>query len=157
MHILARIDVLDLFLSNFEGAVVIPEKVRLEVTESSKEGAGSISRYIEDEKISVVKVKNAALVKRLMNDFSIDAGEAEALTLASGEKACVVATDDRNAIRACKLLKLDFVTAVTFLIRAVEKKLLSKREGLIKLHKLQLIGRYSKQILDDAARQITGG
>jgi predicted nucleic acid-binding protein len=155
--LLARIDVLDLFLSNFEGTVVVPEKVRLEVTESSKEGAESINRYIEDKKIGVVKVKNTTLVKRLMNDFSIDAGEAETLTLASGEKACIVATDDRNAIRACKLLKLEFVTAVSFLIRAVEKGLLSKDEGAIKLEKLQSIGRYSKQILDDAARQIKGG
>ena len=155
--LLARIDVLDLFLSNFEEAVIIPDKVRLEVTRSSKEGAESIGRYIEDKKIGVVKVKNAALVKRLMDDFSIDAGEAETLTLASGEKASIVATDDRNAIRACKLLKLEFVTAVSFLIRSVEKGVLSKEEGIIKLEKLQSIGRYSKQILDDAAKNIEGG
>jgi hypothetical protein len=43
------------------------------------------------------------------------------------------------------------------LIRAVEKGLLSKDEGVIKLEKLQSIGRYSKQILDDAAQQIKGG
>ena len=129
-------------MSNFEGTVIIPEKVRVEATGSGKEGAESINRYIEDKKISVVKVKNAALVKRLMDDFSIDAGEAEALTLASGKKTNIVATDDRNAIRACKLLKLEFVTAVSFLIRAVEKGVLSKDEGVIKLEKLQLIGRY---------------
>ncbi len=155
--LLARIDVLDLFMSSFQGTVVIPEKVRLEVAASSKEGAQSINRFIEDKKIGVVKVNNAALVKRLMNDFSIDAGEAEALTLSSGKKDCIVATDDRNAIRACKLLKLEFVTAVSFLIRAVEKGLLSKDEGVIKLEKLQSIGRYSQHILDDAARQIKGG
>ena len=104
-----------------------------------------------------MKVKNVALVKRFMDDFSIDAGEAEALTLAGEKKAGIVATDDRNAIRACKLLKLEFVTAVSFLIRAVEKGVLSKDEGIVKLKQLQSIGRYSKQILDDAAQQIQGG
>jgi predicted nucleic acid-binding protein len=155
--LLTRIDVLDLFLSSFEGTVIIPEKVRLEVTRSDKEDAESINRHIGDKKISVVKVKNVALVKRFMDDFSIDAGEAEALTLAGEKKAGIVATDDRNAIRACKLLKLEFVTAVSFLIRAVEKGVLSKDEGIVKLKQLQSIGRYSKQILDDAAQQIQGG
>ena len=104
-----------------------------------------------------MKVKNVALVKRFMDDFSIDAGAAEALTLAGEKKAGIVTTDDRNAIRACKLLKLEFVTAVSFLIRAVEKGVLSKDEGIVKLRQLQSIGRYSKQILDDAAQQIQGG
>lgn len=155
--LLARIDLLGLFLSDFKGTVIIPEKVKAEVIRLDKEEAESVNRYIEDKKIGVVKVKNAALVKKLMDDFSIDVGEAEALTLAGEKKAGIVATDDRNAIRACKLLKLEFITAVSFLIRAVDKGIVSKEEGLIKLKKLQSIGRYSKQILDDAAQQIQGG
>jgi len=155
--LLTRMDVLDLFLSSFEGTVIIPEKVRSEVAKSDKEDAESINRHIGDKKIGVVKVKNVALVKRFMDDFSIDAGAAEALTLAGEKKAGIVTTDDRNAIRACKLLKLEFVTAVSFLIRAVEKGVLSKDEGIVKLKQLQSIGRYSKQILDDAAQQIQGG
>jgi len=129
----------------------------LEVTRSDKEDAESSNRYTEHKKIGVMKVKNVALVKRLMGDFSIDAGEAEALTLAGEKKAGIAATDERNAIRACKLLKLEYVTAVSFLIRAVEKGVLSKDEGIINLKKLQSIGRYGTQILDDAAQQIQGG
>jgi predicted nucleic acid-binding protein len=155
--LLARIDVLDLFLSSFEGDVLIPEKVKVEVLRAGKEDAESINTYIESNKIRVVKVKSEAIVKKLMDDFSIDIGEAEALTLATEKKAGIVATDDRSAIRACKLLKLEFVTAVSFLIRAEEKRLISKDEGIMKLKRLQSIGRYSKQILDDAARRIQGG
>ncbi len=155
--LLARIGLLDLFLASFEGTIIIPEKVRSEVIRLDKEDAESINRCIENKKIDIVKVKSAALVKKLMEDFSIDVGEAEAITLASEEKAGVVATDDRNAIRACKLLKLEFVTAVSFLVRAVEKGMISRDEGIIKLDKLQSIGRYSRQIVDDAARQIRGG
>jgi len=88
LGLLTRIDVLDSFLSSFEGTVIIPAKVRLKATRSDKEDAESINRHIEDKKIGVVKVKNVALVKRFMDDFSIDAGEAAALTLA-GEKKLV--------------------------------------------------------------------
>ena len=148
---------LDLFFVSYRGDVYIPEKVVSEVTISNKDEAKSIKRYIENKKINIVKVKNATLVRKLMDDFNIDVGEAEVLVLADEKKVGIVATDDRNAIRACKILKLDFVTAISFLIRAVEKGLLPKDEGVIKLQKLQSIGRYSKHILDDAARQIQGG
>jgi len=116
--LLARIDVLDLFLSSFRGTVIISETVASEAAKPGKEGAELIIRCIEEKKISVMKVRSAALVKKLMNDFSIDVGEAEALTLAGEKSAGIVATDDRNAIRACKLLKFDFVTAVSFLVLA---------------------------------------
>lgn len=155
--LLARIDLLNLFLSSFGDTVVIPEHVASEVTIPGKEEAEVINRYIEAHTISVMKVRNAALVKKLANDFSIDAGEAEALTLAVENKAGIVATDDRNAIRACKILKLDFVTAVSFLVRAVEKGVLSKDEGISKLKRLHSIGRYGKTIIDEAMRQIQGG
>jgi predicted nucleic acid-binding protein len=48
-------------------------------------------------------------------------GEAEALVLALEKEAVVVATDDRNAIRACKVLRINFVTSLGILVRAVEK------------------------------------
>ncbi|MEE8431785.1 MAG: hypothetical protein V3S16_11090 [Candidatus Desulfatibia sp.] len=92
-----------------------------------------------------------------MDDFNIDEGEAEALLLALQIGAEFIATDDRNAIRASKLLNIDFVTAIGFLIRAHEKQLVAKDEALTKLGRLQAIGRYSKAILTDAKKRIEGG
>lgn len=155
--LLARADILDLFLDSFDDSIVIPEMVRLELTTAGKEDTRSILRHIEGKRISVVRVKNTALVKKLMDDLSIDVGEAEALVLAIERKAGILATDDRNAIRACKILKLEFITAISVLIRAVEKGLLDREEGLAKLSRLQSIGRYGKAIIDDAARKIEGG
>ncbi len=155
--LLARIDLFDLFLSGLRGKALVPEKVRAEATAEGKDESETIRMRIEDMTITVSKVKNVHLAKKLMQDFNIDAGEAEALTLAMEKKAEAVATDDRNAIRACKILKLDFITAVAVLARAVEKGLLEKDEGLIKLHKLQSIGRYSSAIIEDAERRIQGG
>lgn len=155
--LLAKIDLLDLFLSNFRDSVVLPEKVRSETILGDRKEVRSIIRHLEDKRMAVMKVKNFSLVRKIMEDFSIDAGEAEALALALEQKAGVVATDDRNAIRACKMLKLEFITTMAVLVRAVEKGLIERDEGLAKLQKLQSIGRYSKAIIDDAARKIEGG
>lgn len=155
--LLAKIDILELFISNFHSKILIPEKVMLEVSAGGGEERHLIVKLIKDRIINVLKVKNERQIKKLMEDFNIDRGEAEALTLAIQEGANIVATDDRNAIRACKLLNMDFVTAVAVLIRAAEKTLISKDEAIIKLQKLQSVGRYSKEIINASIKQINGG
>lgn len=155
--LLARTELLDLFVDDVQGGAIIPEKVYLEAITEGKEEIQSILRLLQEKKITVVKVKNTSLRKKLMEDFTIDAGESEALTLALEHKSGIMATDDRNAIRACKMLKLEFITAITVLVRAVEKGMIDKDEGLVKLKKLQTVGRYSKTIIEDAARLIKGG
>jgi len=155
--LLAKTDVLDLFLFDYKGQVFIPEKVREEVLQKDSEETPQIARFIADEKIKVLKVDDRKLPQKLIDDFNIDSGEAEAIALALHKKTAVVATDDRNAIRACKLLRVDFITAISMLIRAVEKRLLSKSEAVLKLERLETIGRYKKSIIADARRQIKGG
>ena len=155
--LLAKIDILELFILNFHGRVLIPEKVRLEVSAGGGEERLLMVKLIEDNIIKVAKVKNSRQIKKLMEDFNIDAGEAESLILAIQGGVNITATDDRNAIRACKLLNIDFVTAIAILIRAVEKALISKDEAIIKLQKLQSVGRYNKEIINDAVKQIKGG
>ena len=155
--LLAKIDMLDLFVSDFGGKILIPERVREEVCIPGKEETPLIMELIKDGKIKVSAVKNKKLVEKLMDDFHIDSGESEAIALALQEKASLVATDDRNAIRACKFLKMEFTTAIAILIRACEKKLVDKNEALAKLQKLWSIARYSRPIIDDARKQIEGG
>ena len=157
MILLARIDMLEVFISNYHGKVLIPERVRAEVLIQGREETHLVAKLIEDSKIHVLRVKNSKLVNKLMNDFSIDAGEAEAVTLVLQEKTSLVATDDRNAIRACKILKVDFTTAIIFLLRAFEKNLIEKDEAIAKLQKLISIARYEQAIIEDARRRIEGG
>lgn len=152
--LLAKTDLLELFVLNFRGKVLIPPKVRTESCTETREETPLIVKLIKDKKIEVLEAKNSRQIKKLMDDFNIDAGEAEALTLAIQEGAGIVATDDRNAIRACKILKLDFVTAIAVLIRAAEKNLIDKDEAGVKLQKLESIGRYNRTIIDDATKKI---
>jgi len=155
--LLARIDALELFISNFSGRVLMPKKVAREVLIKDGEETTLLAALIDGGSIEVLSVDDRKLPAKLAKDFSMDLGEAEAIALALEKKGAVVATDDRNAIRACKLLKMDFITAVAVLIRAAEKKLLSRREALLKLERLASIGRYKKSIIADARRQIKGG
>ncbi|MBI5026405.1 MAG: hypothetical protein HZC12_06725, partial [Nitrospirae bacterium] len=56
-----------------------------------------------------------------------------------------------------KILKVEFVTAIAILIRSFEKGLIDRDEAIIKLQKLQSIGRYNRAIIEDATKQIKGG
>jgi predicted nucleic acid-binding protein len=86
-----------------------------------------IQQRIREGRLSVRQVRQSRVATRLMQDFRLGLGEAEALVLAleNEEEAAAVATDDRNAIRACKVLRLGFVSSLGILVRAVEKHLLT--------------------------------
>ena len=133
------------------------ETVKDEISIKETEENPLIIKLIKDKKIRVFKVKNEKAIKKLMDDFNIEVGEAETIIFALEEKASIVATDDRNAIRACKLLKIDFTTAISFLMRLFEKNLINKDEALIKLHKLNSVARYRREIIEDAKNLIEGG
>lgn len=154
--LLAKADLIELFISNYPGQVLIPEEVRSEILKVEKADAAVFKQLIENKKIKVLKIKKIDYSDKLMEDFSIEKGEAEALALTLQEKSGVIATDDKNAMKACKFLKLEFITSISILIRAFEKGLISREEAFIKLRKLQTIGRYSKAIIADAAEQIQG-
>lgn len=155
--LLSKAELLELFVSDFKGKVIIPEKVREEVLFGSKEEVPLFVKLVNEKKIHVSKVKNSKAVIKLTEDFNIDEGEAEALMLAIQEKATMVATDDGNAIKACKLLKLDFTAAIAFLIRAFEKKLIDPGDALSTLEKLILVGRYGRKMIEDATKRIKKG
>lgn len=152
--LLIKSDLMDLFISNYTGDVLIPEEVRAEVSAIEKEDAAVFKQLIENKKIKVLKVKRKDLPDKLMEDFNLDKGEAGALGLTLQEKADAVATDDKKAMKACRFLKLDFITSISILVRAFDKGLIDNEEALIKLRKLQVNGRYSKAIIADAAEKL---
>jgi predicted nucleic acid-binding protein len=154
--LLAKIEMLEIFLTDLDRKVAIPEKVNEEVFEGSSPEGPLIAKLIQDRRIDVLKTKDRKLVLRLMEDFNIDEGEAETLTLAVQKKASLVVTDDKNAIRACKIMKLDFTTAIAILVRACEKGLIQADEAFAKLKKLQSFARYNKAIIETARNQIEG-
>lgn len=149
--LIAKVELLDLFLANVSAPVAIPGEVEKECCGSKKAlDAVIIQRALDKSRIKTVVVKNRRLVAKLQDDFSMGKGEAEAIALALDEKAQLLGIDDKNGINACKVLGVAFTTAVGILIRSREKGLLEEPEALEKLASLAKHGRYRDSIIEDA-------
>ena len=138
---------------NYMDLILIPEYVFKEVVEkgkeANKEDAILVENLIKEKKIKVIKIKDNRLMKELINNFKINQGEAEAITLAVQEKTSLL-VDDGEAIKICKVYNINFITTLAFLIKLVKDKILDKESALIKIEKLRKIGHYSKDIIQDA-------
>ena len=153
--LIAKAELLSLFLANVTVPVAIPGEVERECCGSKKAlDAVIIQRALDEARIKTVVVKNRRIVAKLQADFSLGRGEAEAIALALNEKAQVIGIDDKNGINACKLLGVTFTTAVGILIRSQEKGLLKESEALQKLASLAKPGRYKDSIIEDARRKL---
>jgi predicted nucleic acid-binding protein len=149
--LVAKAELLDLFMANVGVPVAIPVEVAKECCGSKKVlDAAIIQKALDESRIKRVAVKNRRLVSKLQTDFSLGTGEAEAITLALNQKVQLLGIDDKNGINACKLLGIAFTTAVGILIRSREKGLLEESEALEKLALLAKHGRYKASIIDDA-------
>ncbi len=54
------------------------------------------------------------------------------------------------------MLKLEFTTALAFLVRAFEKKLIDRDEALSRLAKLESIARYKRVIISYVKQKLRG-
>jgi len=115
-----------------------------------------VKNFIHNGIIHVKEVKMKQDLNKLLRDFNMDAGEASSLLLAK-EKKALLATDDKVAIKVCKIFGVPFTTAITFLLRVYEKKILTRSIAVAKINKLEKFGRYAPQIINDALKRIKGG
>lgn len=136
--------------------VIIPEKVKSECLLKEGIDATLISTLIRETKIVVKKAGSAEAIKKIQQDFRIEAGEAESLWLAR-RLDCPIAVDDGPTIKACKVIGQRFTTAIHFLLSLASQNRLEKDIALAKLEKLSTIGRYSKKIIGDATQRLKGG
>lgn len=149
--LIARVELLHLFLANLTVPVARPGEVAREYCGFKKAlDTAMIQKALDESRIKANVVKNRRLVAKLQADFSLGKGEAEAIALAVNEKAQLLGIDDKNGINACKLLGLTFTTAVGILLRSRDKELLEGREALEKLAQLAKYGRYKDSIIEDA-------
>jgi predicted nucleic acid-binding protein len=151
--LIAKADLLDLFLTSINVPVAIPGEAEKECCGSKKAlDAIIIQKALDESRIEVftLPLRNRRLVAKLQTDFSLGRGEAEAIALALDEKAQIVGIDDKNGIDACKVLGIAFTTAVGILIRSREKGLLEGPDAIAKLALLARHGRYKHSIIEDA-------
>ena len=155
--LLAKKELLDLFLDDFEGSVSIPKAVQVENCVNRRFDALLIEKRIEEKKITVYDAEEKKdQLKKLIDNFKLGLGEAEALLLCIDKGFEIVATDDKNAINACKVLRIKFTTAINILLRLYERELIERDKALMKLDNLRAVGRYKEEIIEDAKRRVEG-
>lgn len=147
--LLAKAELLELFLGHFGQQVLIPKEVEREACgEKRSLDTLMIERAINDGKLKVSAIKDRRICRKIAADFSLGSGEVEAIVLASSEED-LLGIDDKKGINACKLLGIPFTTAIALLVRMREKKVLTMRQSLAALSKLDRFGRYKSEIVED--------
>ena len=155
--LLAKTSLLETFLDASKLEAVAPREVEREAcVEKQSVDAQIIRRLIGAGKIRVEVLSEHRLFDELRRDLGLGAGEAEAIALAVTKRARFVATDDGNAINACKLVKLPFTSALGILVRLREKGLVTRPEALLKLESLERFGRYKKSLVAAVRSQLEG-
>lgn len=151
----AKLELLDVFLSEIGMEVAIPRAVEEECCRGKKTlDALMIQKAVDESRITVLSVRNRKLVLKLAQDFSMGSGEAETIALALQEKARLVGVDDKRGINACKLTGVRFTTAIAILLRSRQKGLIDRNGALARLSSLAKYGRYRSSILEDAKRRL---
>ena len=150
--LLAKSDLLAL-LAEKTRIVIPPEVQREALARKNLYDARMIEEMLRRRKIQVAKYHHPLRRKQIQVDFGLEVGEAAALLLAK-EKDEPLGTDDGPAIKAAKIMGIPFFTAVHVLLELYEKRRVNQEEALAKLERLQKVGRYSAQILEDARKRI---
>ncbi|MEK6982394.1 MAG: hypothetical protein AABX38_05675 [Candidatus Micrarchaeota archaeon] len=153
--LLAKTEILDQFMDNYQKKVVIPQRV-FEESCNQKMTFDSllIKKRVEEGKISIRNIKDKNMVAKISNEFGLGSGESEAIVLCLEQKAELIGLDDRLGINACKILKIPFTNALAILIRLYEKGRIDKQRANAILGRLIYYGRYSKEFIEIAKMQL---
>ena len=155
--LLAKTELLELFLDDLPEKAVITEEVEEECCRKPQAfDSLIIQKAIKERKITVRAPKSKSVYQKLQKDLGLGSGEGETLAFALTQKAPIVAIDDRRGIRACKLLKIPFSTAMDIVIRMRQKQVLTKEQALAKVEALARHGRYSEEIIKRATTTVEG-
>jgi len=152
--LLAKSDLLDLFLESFPRKPFISPVVENKATRKGSFDALLIRERIKEKKIGIKRVVKQALVEKISKDFKLHLGEAETIVLCLENNWQLVGTDDFNAIKACMVLQVNYVSAMAILLKLNKEKRLDKKESLLKLEKLVLFGRYAGDIIADVRNKL---
>ena len=147
--LLQKVFLLDTLVKNFD--FVVSEEVYKEAVVEGKTKKFSDSYKIESKinknLIKIKKIKDKKRVNKLINEFGIAEGESEAIVLFLQEKADVLAIDDHKSINVCKVYKIPFMTALTFVLDSHSRKIIGKNEAREMIKNLAIHGRYKDELI----------
>ena len=110
--------------------ITIPEEVKKELIKNNV----PIPKRI---KITKLKPESKDKTKILTNEYNLDLGEAEAISLALQEKVDYFLTDDLDARQIAKEFKLETHGTIGIILRAFKEKIISKEKTIEKIKELK--------------------
>jgi len=141
--LLAKVGILRNFLNEY-GEITIPKEVEIEVLEGDTFDSKILKKEIEDNHIKVKAIKSNTT--KILKEFKMHKGEAEAYILYNECNAKAILTDDGELIKLCKLFEIPFINALAVITRMFERGMLTHKEACEYLQKLNDYGRYSREI-----------
>ncbi len=136
---LSRIGKLAL-LKDFFGNIKITDDVFSELLGHEQEYVGKAEiRAAIGKWIKVVGLKRKNGISSLLESADIDGADASLILLAEQEKGILV-TNDYLLVKVAATRNVECMWLTTFLLRAIEKKVISKKEGLQMLFDLVQAG-----------------
>ena len=153
--LLAKVELLVRVVEDTE--VIITNVVEKECTRKQELlDAKLIEKLIEEGKVKVENYDVGKEGKKIEKGFNMRTGEVSSLLLA-GKKGWILATDDKQALKACRVLRVPFLTAIHFLLRLYEKGIISRELVLAKVKALEKLGRYNPDIVRSVLKKIMEG
>lgn len=147
--LLQKIILLDKLVKNFE--FIISQEIYDEAVIKGEKIKSKDSYLIENKinsgMIKIKKIKDRKGVNQIINEFNLEKGETEAIVLFLQENADILAIDDHKAINVCKIYKIPFITALTFVIGALDAKIIMKNEAIEMVRSLGIYGRYKDELI----------
>ncbi len=157
--LISKLESLPLLIEVFK-EIVIPYAVFIESVETGKKlkkwDALIIEKMINERKIVVKNINDKSEKQKMIRDFNIHEGEAEAIILYLECKAQLLGTDDYQTIKVCKIFDIHYFTTPIFILRSYENQLLSKDITLGKFDKLLKIGWYKQELILQFKNKIIG-
>lgn len=156
--LLAKMELLDAFIENFRRCV-ISEHVFEESVGTGKDKKTSfdallIGKRVTEGRIKIERVLDKKAVEEITKTFNLGRGESETLLLGIKGPVQRVAIDDGKAIKAARILGLQFMTALTFVMEQAASGKLSKGDAVEAINKLKLYGRYKKDLIEFALKEV---
>ncbi|HII54245.1 hypothetical protein COX84_00625 [Candidatus Micrarchaeota archaeon CG_4_10_14_0_2_um_filter_49_7] len=144
-------------LFNMFTKIIIPDGVYNEVVIAGKqklrEDALIVEQEIKNNKIEVISVKKRDAVTKLLEEFNLQRGEAEAIVICLEHRALFLGTDDKEAIKVCRVYKIPFITALALTVKLAKERYILPTEAKLIMMKLEKVGYYSNQIVADAKKE----
>ncbi len=150
--LLAKIGMLDKTIESVTSKIVLTKKVEQESTEKRSTDASFIEERIKQKKLLVQQIPKHQS-QSFVTEFNIGEGEAEAIALAFEENIPVI-TDDKKAIKVCKIFNIPFITTLSIITTLYHRKKIDKEIAQLAIEKLEVYGRYNKDMIKRAKEDL---